>query len=93
MRFSSYIGFSFVFSTQCDILTHLIIPNTGQDLYDSATRLRLPELPAFALECLPNRNSLLYGDLYGIASEASTVFRGTLRYEGTIYKCFCYFSG
>ncbi|ESW26524.1 hypothetical protein PHAVU_003G126300 [Phaseolus vulgaris] len=54
----------------------------GNDLYDSATRLRLPELPAFSLECLPNRNSLLYGDLYGIASEASTIFRGTLRYEG-----------
>ncbi|CAJ1940610.1 unnamed protein product [Sphenostylis stenocarpa] len=65
----------------------------GNDLYDSATRLRLPELPAFALECLPNRNSLLYGDLYGIASEASTFFRGTLRYEGTLYKCFYYFSG
>ncbi|KAK7265501.1 hypothetical protein RJT34_33121 [Clitoria ternatea] len=54
----------------------------GDNLYDSATRLRLPDFPAFALECLPNRNSLLYGDLYGIASEASTVFRGTLRYEG-----------
>ncbi|KHN17770.1 Alpha-aminoadipic semialdehyde synthase [Glycine soja] len=56
----------------------------GDDLYDSATRLRLPDLPAFALECLPNRNSLLYGDLYGI-TEASTIFRGTLRYEG-MYK-------
>ncbi|XP_027333102.1 alpha-aminoadipic semialdehyde synthase isoform X2 [Abrus precatorius] len=54
----------------------------GDNLYDSATRLRLQDLPAFALEYLPNRNSLLYGDLYGIASEASTVFRGTLRYEG-----------
>ncbi|XP_061361487.1 alpha-aminoadipic semialdehyde synthase isoform X1 [Gastrolobium bilobum] len=54
----------------------------GDDLYDSATRLRIPDFPAFALECLPNRNSLLYGDLYGIGSEASTIFRGTLRYEG-----------
>ncbi|XP_028196746.1 alpha-aminoadipic semialdehyde synthase-like [Glycine soja] len=53
----------------------------GNDLYDSATRLRLPDLPAFALECLPNRNSLLLRDLYGI-TEASTIFRGTLRYEG-----------
>ncbi|PON49418.1 Hopanoid-associated sugar epimerase [Parasponia andersonii] len=57
----------------------------GKDLYDSAVRLRLPDLPAFALECLPNRNSLVYGDLYGIANEASTIFRGTLRYEGKIY--------
>ncbi|WJX96359.1 hypothetical protein P8452_77576 [Trifolium repens] len=54
----------------------------GENLYDSATRIRIPDFPAFALECLPNRNSLLYGDLYGIGSEASTIFRGTLRYEG-----------
>lgn len=55
----------------------------GDDLYDSATRFCIPDLPAFALECLPNRNSLVYGDLYGIGNEASTIFRGTLRYEGT----------
>ncbi|CAL5199116.1 unnamed protein product [Lathyrus oleraceus] len=54
----------------------------GDNLYDSAAKLRLPDFPAFALECLPNRNSLLYRDLYGIGSEASTIFRGTLRYEG-----------
>lgn len=54
----------------------------GEDLYDSATCLRLPHLPAFALERLPNRDSLIYGDLYGIANEASTIFRATLRYEG-----------
>ncbi|KAL0338828.1 UNVERIFIED_CONTAM: Alpha-aminoadipic semialdehyde synthase [Sesamum angustifolium] len=36
----------------------------------------------FALECLPNRNSLVYGELYGIENEASAIFRGTLRYEG-----------
>ncbi|XP_030470421.1 alpha-aminoadipic semialdehyde synthase isoform X1 [Syzygium oleosum] len=54
----------------------------GEKLYESATRLRIPELPAFALECLPNRNSLIYGDLYRISKEASTIFRGTLRYEG-----------
>ncbi|KAL0558596.1 hypothetical protein IC582_003173 [Cucumis melo] len=54
----------------------------GKDLYDSAVRLRLPDLPAFALECIPNRNSLIYGDVYGIGHEASTIFRGTLRYEG-----------
>lgn len=57
---------------------------TGENLYDSATRLRIPDFPAFALECLPNRDSLVYGDLYGIGSEASTIFRGTLRYEGMV---------
>ncbi|KAL5698600.1 hypothetical protein ACHQM5_029617 [Ranunculus cassubicifolius] len=59
-----------------------IIHVDGDKLYDSASRCRIPHLPAFALECLPNRDSLIYGDLYGIGSEASTVFRGTLRYEG-----------
>ncbi|KAF7837603.1 alpha-aminoadipic semialdehyde synthase [Senna tora] len=54
----------------------------GDSLYDSATRLQISDFPAFSLECLPNRDSLVYGDLYGIASEASTIFRGTLRYEG-----------
>uniref|UniRef100_A0A0D9VLW6 Saccharopine dehydrogenase (NAD(+), L-glutamate-forming) n=1 Tax=Leersia perrieri TaxID=77586 RepID=A0A0D9VLW6_9ORYZ len=61
-----------------------IINVDGDKLYESAQRLRLPELPAFALEHLPNRNSLIYGDLYGISKEASTVYRATLRYEG---KC------
>lgn len=59
-----------------------IVHVDGNELYDSATRFRIPELPAFALECLPNRNSLLYGDLYGITNEASTIFRATLRFEG-----------
>ncbi|KAF7091513.1 hypothetical protein CFC21_094081, partial [Triticum aestivum] len=59
-----------------------IIDVDGSKLYESAKRLRLPELPAFALEHLPNRNSLMYGDLYGISKEASTVYRSTLRYEG-----------
>ncbi|KAJ1523300.1 hypothetical protein ONE63_001179 [Megalurothrips usitatus] len=39
-------------------------------------------LPGFALEGFPNRDSLLYSHLYGIAGEASTVLRGTLRYRG-----------
>ncbi|ESR66161.1 hypothetical protein CICLE_v10007313mg [Citrus x clementina] len=54
----------------------------GDSLYDSAEKFRIADLPAFALECLPNRNSLVYGDIYGIGKEASTIFRGTLRYEG-----------
>ena len=39
-------------------------------------------LPGFALEGFPNRDSLHYAHLYGIAGEASTVLRGTLRYRG-----------
>lgn len=62
---------------------------SGDSLYDSAKKYRLPDLPAFALECLPNRNSLVYGELYGIEHEASTIFRGTLRYEGTVFIAFC----
>ncbi|KAL3698775.1 hypothetical protein R1sor_012851 [Riccia sorocarpa] len=59
-----------------------IIEVPGDDLFASAVRLRLPNLPAFALERLPNRDSLKYGELYNIAKESSTVFRATLRYEG-----------
>uniref|UniRef100_A0A5B7CDN9 Putative alpha-aminoadipic semialdehyde synthase isoform X2 n=1 Tax=Davidia involucrata TaxID=16924 RepID=A0A5B7CDN9_DAVIN len=59
-----------------------IVHLEGDSLYDSAVTFRIPSLPAFALECLPNRNSLVYGDIYGIEHEASTIFRGTLRYEG-----------
>lgn len=54
----------------------------GKELYNSAVSFRIPDLPAFALEYLPNRNSLVYGDFYGISKEASTIFRATLRYEG-----------
>ena len=32
------------------------------------------------LECLPNRDSLVYKALYGL-KDANTVFRGTLRYQ------------
>jgi hypothetical protein len=63
-------------------MSNLIANSTGNSLYDSAKRLRLPEFPAFALEHLPNRNSLIYGDLYGVSKEASTIYRATLRYEG-----------
>ncbi|XP_010687601.2 alpha-aminoadipic semialdehyde synthase isoform X1 [Beta vulgaris subsp. vulgaris] len=59
-----------------------VIQVSGDNLYDSAVRFRLPEFPAFALEVLPNRDSLIYGDIYRIGDEASTIFRGTLRYEG-----------
>jgi len=39
--------------------------------------------PAFALEVIPNRDSLPYADKYGIAGpHLRTMFRGTLRYRG-----------
>ncbi|KAL1117383.1 hypothetical protein AAG570_004709, partial [Ranatra chinensis] len=41
-------------------------------------------LPGFALEGFPNRDSIRYAQLYGIAAEANTVFRGTLRFRGFV---------
>ncbi|KAK3726725.1 hypothetical protein RRG08_017032 [Elysia crispata] len=38
-------------------------------------------LEHYNLECLPNRDALKYRDLYSIQT-ASTLFRGTLRYQG-----------
>ena len=52
-------------------------PNGG--LLDSVTPMDF--LPGFHLEGYPNRDSTIYGELYGI-SEASTIVRGTLRYKG-----------
>lgn len=37
--------------------------------------------PDLRLECLPNRDSLLYETVYGIGG-ATSIFRGTLRYDG-----------
>jgi alpha-aminoadipic semialdehyde synthase len=39
-------------------------------------------LPGFALEGFPNRDSIKYAELYGIANESHTVLRGTLRFQG-----------
>lgn len=36
--------------------------------------------PGYRLECYPNRDSVVYGGLYNI-STASTILRGTLRFE------------
>ena len=63
-------------------------PNGG--LLDSVTQMDF--LPGFHLEGYPNRDSTIYGELYGI-SEASTIVRGTLRYKGKLlhfksaFKC------
>jgi len=48
-------------------------------LLDAATGMDF--LPGFSLEGYPNRDSTVYGELYGIG-EAHTLLRGTLRYKG-----------
>mmetsp|Transcript_9982 Transcript_9982/g.11474 ORF Transcript_9982/g.11474 Transcript_9982/m.11474 type:complete len:839 (+) Transcript_9982:406-2922(+) len=53
----------------------------GKDLLKNAKPFRMYQMPSFALEHLPNRNSVAYGHTYGI-SDAETIYRGTLRYEG-----------
>ncbi|MCF6274616.1 MAG: saccharopine dehydrogenase NADP-binding domain-containing protein [Robiginitomaculum sp.] len=50
----------------------------AEDLMDWARPVNIGGLD---LECYPNRNSLLYKDIYGIP-EVSTLIRGTLRYPG-----------
>lgn len=57
------------------------IPVGGQLLNHSES---LDFLPGFALEGIPNRDSVKYADLYGISAEAHTILRGSLRYRGFI---------
>lgn len=52
----------------------------GENLLSSAIPFHGP-WSDYDLECLPNRDSLVYMEKYGILS-ASTCFRGTLRYSG-----------
>ncbi|XP_054290330.1 alpha-aminoadipic semialdehyde synthase, mitochondrial-like isoform X1 [Macrosteles quadrilineatus] len=52
----------------------------GGELLQSGKDLEF--LPGFALEGYPNRDSLRYSQLYGVAAECHTMFRGTLRYRG-----------
>mmetsp|Transcript_21359 Transcript_21359/g.31276 ORF Transcript_21359/g.31276 Transcript_21359/m.31276 type:complete len:617 (-) Transcript_21359:99-1949(-) len=52
----------------------------GDHLLAAATPIHI--WPNMQIECLPNRNSLIYGDLYGISNTADTIYRGTLRYSG-----------
>eukprot|EP01083_Nonionella_stella_P092677 259497_1 len=56
-----------------------VVEITGEDLLSSAEPAYIH--PAFALEQLPNRDSLAYIEQYGL-SDAQTMFRGTLRYAG-----------
>ncbi|OWZ14658.1 Alpha-aminoadipic semialdehyde synthase [Phytophthora megakarya] len=56
-----------------------VINVAGEDLLNSSEGVDF--LPAFNIEQIPNRNSLPYGDIYGIP-EAHSLYRGTLRYGG-----------
>lgn len=56
-----------------------VINVAGEDLLNSSECVTF--LPAFNIEQIPNRDSLPYGDIYGI-SEAHSLYRGTLRYGG-----------
>ena len=56
-------------------------PNGG--LLDASIPMNF--LPGFNLEGYPNRDSTIYGELYGIR-EAHTLLRGTLRYAGKYYQ-------
>ncbi|KAJ3074901.1 hypothetical protein HDU98_009870 [Podochytrium sp. JEL0797] len=52
----------------------------GEDLMRSAEGVTV--FPGFALEGIPNRDSLGYLDTYGLGGEVETMFRGTLRFKG-----------
>lgn len=58
-----------------------VVSVEGTNLLNSARPIDIRN-PAFSLEQLPNRNSLPYGDIYGLDDAALTVYRGTLRYAG-----------
>lgn len=66
-----------------------VVKVDGSDLLASAEPF--DAWKSLNLECLPNRDSLIYGDKYGISS-AGTIFRGTLRCEciGSYFQCSLY---
>ncbi|ETO26987.1 saccharopine dehydrogenase [Reticulomyxa filosa] len=67
------------------IILLCIVEIPGDELLLNAQPLQPNPFPAFALEVLPNRNSLQYLDEYGIP-HVHSMFRGTLRYKG-FSKC------
>lgn len=83
------IGYKFSWSPRGVLLAALnsaqyrqnnkIVQIPGVDLLKSNKRVNF--LPAFAIEQIPNRDSLPYADIYGIP-DAHSIFRGTLRYAG-----------
>eukprot|EP00934_Nitzschia_sp_Nitz4_P007213 Nitzschia sp. Nitz4//scaffold5_size260463//155252//158658//NITZ4_000992-RA/size260463-augustus-gene-0.35-mRNA-1//-1//CDS//3329555370//7203//frame0 len=67
----------------------MLVEVDGNDLLSSFKLFPDAVWPDLQLECLPNRNSLLYEKTYGIYG-AEHIFRGTLRYEGfsSLMHCF-----
>jgi len=57
----------------------VLVEVPGDKLLAAASSVHF--LQAFALEALPNRDSLKYADIYGIP-QASSIYRGTLRFTG-----------
>ncbi|KAJ3014576.1 hypothetical protein HKX48_005081 [Thoreauomyces humboldtii] len=59
-----------------------IIQVPGDSLFESAVNVDINK--GFALEGIPNRDSLKYTDLYNLGdiADLSNMFRGTLRYKG-----------
>jgi len=53
----------------------------GEEMLDHARPLSYNPWQTLRIECLPNRDSTIYKDIYGI-KDADSIFRGTLRYGG-----------
>lgn len=72
-----------VMTAACNSASYLlngqVINVDGPDLLRSGEPSS--RFPTMRLESLPNRDSLMYKDLYGI-NDAHSICRGTLRYEG-----------
>ena len=62
----------------------------GSQLLEKIISNPVDAFKGFALEGLPNRDSLSYIDQYGLSTDIKTMFRGTLRYKGfsSLLSCF-----
>lgn len=64
-----------------------IVNIPGIQLFKHKQKVNL--FPGFNLEGIPNRDSTVYAELYGIKDEVQTMFRGTLRYTvRLLYRVF-----
>lgn len=61
---------------------------SGVDLMSSAKRYETP-YKGYAFECYANGDSLPYRERYPGLQKATTIVRGTLRYEGYAELCIC----
>lgn len=59
----------------------------GGDLMSAPKHLNF--LPGFALEGFPNRDSTIYGELYGLGSNVNTLLRGTV-FNFTLFFCYMF---